>query len=102
MECMMGNNSILEMESYKLVVILISLAIAVFLTYYFHFVLGKGVIFTPAFIWILRVYKLKDPYWAEPTPGVIKYANLKNEVSLEGIEPVLTDSQFNKVLDNLI
>ena len=30
-----------------------------------------------AFIWFLRVYKLKEPYWAEPTPGAIRYANLK-------------------------
>jgi len=55
-----------------------------------------------AFIWILRVYKLKEPYLADPTPGAIRYANLKNEVSLEGIEPVLTDSQFFKLIDNLI
>ena len=33
-----------------------------------------------AFIWFLRIYKLKEPYWAEPTPGAIKYANLKEEV----------------------
>lgn len=55
-----------------------------------------------AYIWVLRVYMLKEPYWAEATPGAIRYANLKEEVSLDGIEPVLTDSQFNKVLDNLI
>jgi hypothetical protein len=55
-----------------------------------------------AFIWILRVYKLKKPYWAEPTPGAIQYANLKNEVSLDGIKPVLNDSQFNKIIDGLV
>lgn len=55
-----------------------------------------------AFIWVLRVYKLKEPYWAEPTPGAIRYANLKNEVSLDGIEPVLNDSEFNKLVDNLV
>jgi PAS domain S-box-containing protein len=45
----MGNESILEMESFKMVVMLILLATAVFLTYYFHFVLVKGVIFTHFF-----------------------------------------------------
>ena len=54
-----------------------------------------------AFVWILRVYSLKEPYWAEPTPFAIKYANLKEEVSLDGIEPVLNDSQFNKLVDRV-
>jgi len=44
-----------------------------------------------AYIWVLRVYKLKKPYWADPTPGAIRYANLKEEVSLEGMVPVLDD-----------
>ena len=30
-----------------------------------------------AFTWILKVYKLKEPYWVEPIPGDIRYANLK-------------------------
>lgn len=47
-----------------------------------------------AYIWILRVYTLKEPYWAEPTPGAIRYANLKGEVSLEGIEPILSTNEF--------
>ena len=45
----MGNKLILEKESYKIVTILILLAITVFLTYYFHFVLGSGTIFTHIF-----------------------------------------------------
>ena len=45
----MGNKLILEKESYKIIIILILLAIAVFLTYYFHFVLGSGTIFTHIF-----------------------------------------------------
>ena len=44
-----------------------------------------------AFIWFLRVYKLKEPYWAEPTTGAIRFANLKNQVSLEGMESILSD-----------
>ena len=45
----MGNKLILEKESYKIATILILLAIAVTLTYYFHFVLGSGTIFTHLF-----------------------------------------------------
>lgn len=54
-----------------------------------------------AFIWVLRVYKLKEPYWAEPTTGAIRYANLKNEVLLDGLVPVLNEGQFIKVLDRI-
>lgn len=52
-----------------------------------------------AFVWILRVYILKEPYWAEPTTGAIRYANLKNEVSLEGMMPVFSDAEFIEVLN---
>lgn len=54
-----------------------------------------------AFIWVLRVYILKEPYWAEPTPGAIRYANLKGEVSLEGMNPVLSDSEFVNLIKNI-
>ncbi len=36
---------------------------------------------------------------AEPTPGAIKYANLKEKVSLDNIKPVLSDEEFSKVLE---
>ncbi|MCZ3366534.1 MULTISPECIES: DUF1802 family protein [Methanobacterium] len=49
-----------------------------------------------AYVWALRVYELKEPFMAEPTPGAICYANLKKEVSLEGIKPVLSDAEFSK------
>jgi restriction system protein len=45
-------------------------------------------------VWVLRVYKLKEPYLAEPTPGAIKYANLKRGVPLKDINPILTDKEF--------
>lgn len=48
-------------------------------------------------IWLLRVYKLKEPYFADPTPGAIRYANLNNEVDLSGMKPVLTDVEFSKI-----
>ncbi|HOI71226.1 MAG TPA: DUF1802 family protein [Methanobacterium sp.] len=51
-----------------------------------------------AFIWALRVYKLKKPYWADPTPGAIRYANLKEAVSLEGMVPVLSETGLEKAI----
>lgn len=52
-----------------------------------------------AIIWVLRVYKLNKPIISERTRG-IKYANLVNEVILEG-KPVLNDSKFNKIMGEL-
>ena len=54
-----------------------------------------------AYIWFLRVYKLKEPYWAEPTPGAIKFANLKENVSLEGMKPVLSDEKLSSILKEI-
>ncbi|WP_424355431.1 DUF1802 family protein [Methanobacterium sp. MBAC-LM] len=54
-----------------------------------------------AYIWALRVYELKEPFMAEHTHGALVYANLKNEVSLEGIKPVISDVEFNEVLKQL-
>jgi len=53
-----------------------------------------------AYVWILRVYKLKEPVMAEKTRG-IRYANLLEEVSLEGIKPVLNDSEFSKIIQEI-
>lgn len=54
-----------------------------------------------AYIWLLRVYKLEKPYMADPTPGAIRYANLKQEVPLKNIEPVLNDEEFAVVLNDI-
>lgn len=54
-----------------------------------------------AYVWVLRVYKLEEPYWAPPTPGAIRYANLKEEVSLEGMVPVLSDDGFIKLAEKI-
>lgn len=54
-----------------------------------------------AYIWILRVYELKNPYWAEPTPGAIRYANLKNKVSLQGMKPVLSDNKIADIIRSI-
>ena len=53
-------------------------------------------------IWILRVYKLKEPYLAESKFGAIKYAKLSEDVSLEGIKPVLSDLEFDEMTKNLM
>lgn len=53
-----------------------------------------------AHIWILRIFTLKNPVMAERTMA-IRYANLLKEVSLEGIKPVLNDSEFLKIVDEI-
>lgn len=53
-----------------------------------------------AFIWILRVYKLKKPYWAEANRG-IQYANLKKNVSIDAMEPILTDNVFLNIIHDI-
>ncbi len=53
-----------------------------------------------AYVWILRVYKLKEPVMDERTKG-IQYANLLKEVSLDGIKPVLSDEEFTGIVKNI-
>ena len=53
------------------------------------------------FVWVLRVYTLHEPIMAERTRGM-RYANLLEDVSLEGIKPVLSDSEFNKIKNAII
>ena len=38
---------------------------------------------------------------AEINPAV-RYVNLKDRVSLEGIEPVLNDSEFQKITEKIV
>jgi hypothetical protein len=52
------------------------------------------------FVWILRVYKLNEPIMAQRTRG-LRYANLLEEVSLEGIKPVLSDSEFDAIIHEI-
>lgn len=51
-------------------------------------------------IWILRVYRLKEPVMAEHGGGQM-YVNLKKPVSIEGIKPVLNDSEFSKIVQEI-
>ena len=54
-----------------------------------------------AYIWVLRVYKLKEPAMSERTRG-LRYANLFEELPLDGIEPVLNDSEFYAILNDIL
>lgn len=51
-------------------------------------------------VWILRVYELEEPVMAERTRGM-RYANLLEPVSLDGIKPVLSDSKFSKIVSKI-
>ena len=51
-------------------------------------------------IWILRVYELDEPKFLERTRGM-KYANVSEEVQLNNLKPVLSDSEFEKILKGI-
>ena len=51
-------------------------------------------------IWILRVYELNEPKFLERTRGM-KYANVNEDVSLDNLRPVLSDSEFEKILKGI-
>ena len=53
-----------------------------------------------AFIWALRLYELKKPFFAERNNGML-FANLKKGASLDGMKPVLTDKKFESILSKL-
>lgn len=53
-----------------------------------------------AYVWILRVYELKQPIMAERTKG-IQYSNLLEPVSLDGIKPVINDNNFAKIVEEM-
>jgi hypothetical protein len=55
----------------------------------------------PAHIWLLRVYKLDEPVMVGRSRGML-YANTNEPVSLENLEPVLSDMEFNKVKEELL
>lgn len=52
-------------------------------------------------IWLLRVYKLKEPVVTNRTNGMV-YANTDIEVSVNDIEPVLSDAEFDKLKNSLM
>jgi restriction system protein len=48
------------------------------------------------FIWILKVFKVENPYMAEIIRS-IKYANLKKEIDLSNAKPVLDNKHFSEI-----
>lgn len=51
-------------------------------------------------VWILRVYELDEPKFLERTKGM-RYANVSEEVKLDNLKPVLSDSEFEKILKGI-
>jgi len=53
------------------------------------------------YIWLLRTYKLEKPILASAKRAAMTFAQLDKDVSLEGIKPVLSDENFEKIVDKL-
>ena len=51
-------------------------------------------------IWILRVYELTESKFLERTRGM-RYANVSEEIKLDNLKPVLSDSEFEKILKGI-
>ncbi|MDO9044794.1 MAG: DUF1802 family protein [Methanobacteriaceae archaeon] len=58
--------------------------------------LGSG----KAYIWVLRVYELKHHVMVDRSKGLV-YANVSEDIDLDGIKPVLSDSKFYQILKSL-
>lgn len=52
------------------------------------------------FVWLLRVYELEEPIFAEKNMGMV-FANLKTGASLDGMEPVISDDEFKEIESKL-
>lgn len=55
----------------------------------------------PAKIWLLRVYKLKELKMLSRTQGML-YANVSEEVSLDGMTPVISDNDFEDLKKEIL
>ncbi|MEL7669408.1 DUF1802 family protein [Methanobacterium sp.] len=51
-------------------------------------------------IWVLRIYKLNKSIMSTRTMAKI-YANLEEEVSLDNIQPVISDEEFSKIIKEI-
>lgn len=60
----------------------------------------KSYLGAKAYVWILRIYKLKKPIIADRTMAIV-YANLLEKVSLDGIKPILNDEEFSKIFEKI-
>ena len=52
-------------------------------------------------IWLLRVYKLQEPVILSRTRSML-YANVSDEVSLEGMTPVISDKDFEDLKSEIL
>ncbi|MCK9151366.1 DUF1802 family protein [Methanobacterium alcaliphilum] len=52
------------------------------------------------YVWLLRVYKLKEPVMVNRTNGMV-YADADEPVSLDDLDAVLSDAEFNKIKNDL-
>lgn len=52
------------------------------------------------YVWVLRVYKLEQPLLLKRSQG-IRYSNVNKEVSLENLNPVISDEEFEEIFNNL-
>lgn len=55
----------------------------------------------PAKVWLLRVYKLKEPMVIGRNRGML-YANVNEEVSLDGMTPVIRDKDFEDLKSEIL
>lgn len=54
-----------------------------------------------AYIWLLRVYKLKGPNLVHNAVGNV-YANVEEPISLDSMKPVISDKDFAKIKKDFI
>jgi hypothetical protein len=52
-------------------------------------------------VWLLRVYKLKESKILSRTRGML-YANVSDEVSLDGMTPVISDKDFEDLKSEIL
>lgn len=48
------------------------------------------------YVWLLRIYKLNEPYLAEFNRSIL-FVNLQKELALDGIVPVLNNEYFHRL-----
>lgn len=53
------------------------------------------------YLWVLRVYKLKEPYMAE-TNRSMRFINLKKQVSIKDAIPVIEDAKYFQLINTLL
>ncbi len=51
-------------------------------------------------VWLLRVYKLKKPVMTGRSDAIV-YANVFDEISLDGMKPVISDNEFTKLKNKM-